>query len=546
MLRFQIVLLTLFLALPTFTFAQTDDADLESQFMDDEFAEEPAPPELSPTPTTQPAAATLPPASPDPVVPPAETFPEPEISEPVAEESPKTPPFVEPEGFTDTPTVEETIPEPEIQAEPIPEPEIVQPVAESPIEESAPVVGDDPDLEKEARFHRIYKTFNQQPTPTEQWSSAVGKSSQSTYSVQKGDNLWSLSQTLFADPNFWPKIWSLNSGLIENPHQVLPGQTLQFVPGTMGEAPTLAVTDGTQPTETAAAAPAAPAAPAGPEVIPVLPNGDLDFSKVTVQPSKKKSNPVAPLPRSLPNWKYRGEESKSPLILELTQVNRNFGSPQMVLPYFTTEGELPAFGEIVGTEGGFVSATDYQYVTIKMSEVLAEKTATAVRRTDQVSSSSGYKANVIQVQGELEILEVVNAREGLYRGMVKRSVAPVEVGAKLIAGTMPTYNMKDEGDVMNMDGQVIGGYSYSGKLFGTDSIVYFNRGSRQGAAPGQIINIYKSVPVRIPTSRIIENELIIGKVKVLRTSENFLTGVVLQANEDIRVGDSGIRKQVNR
>lgn len=546
MLRFQTVLLTLFLIAPIYTFAQNDDADLEAQFMDEDFSETPtsttlppataapvqaAPIEEAPIATEAPVAPVI--AEPKPATPPVdvdlppeESFPEPEIQEP---------------AFTDTPEPESAFPEPELQAEPVPQPELEAPVAQAP-QEASPI-GDEPDLAREARFHRIYKMFNQQPTSNEQWNSALGKSSQSMYQIQKGDNLWSLSQTLFADPNFWPKIWSLNSGTIENPHEIRPGKSLQFTPGTMGDAPVLAVTD-----TPVAGAPAevakAPAEPTGPEVLPVGPNGEPDFSKVKIQESKKVVNPVAAPPRSLPQWKYRGEGDKEPLILELTQVNRNFGSPQMVLPYFATEGELPAFGEVVGTEGGFVSATDYQYITVKMSQALSEKMATAVRVTDHISSGKvGAEAKIVQIQGEIEIMETVNSREGLYRAMVKRSVAPIEIGAKLIAGPMPTYTVKEEGDVINLDGRIIGGYSFRGKVFGDDSIVYFNKGSRQGVTVGQIINIYKSVPVRVPNSKVIENELPLGKIKVLRTSENFLTGVVLKSSEDIRVGDSGIRNQ---
>lgn len=551
MLRFQTVLLTLLFVAPIHAFAQNDDADLEAQFMDEDFSETPTTPTTLPPSTATPIAPSapsievplveeapigheapviaepLPAAPPDDLdLPPEESFPPPEIQEP---------------AFTDTPEPEGAFPQPEIQAEPIPEPEMQAPVAQAP-QEAAPI-GDEPDLAKEARFHRIYKMFNQQPTSNEQWNTALGKSTQSTYQIQKGDNLWSLSQTLFADPNFWPKIWSLNSGTIENPHEIRPGKSLQFTPGTMGDAPTLAVTDSPAAPGTAEVAQTS-AEPTGPEALPVGPNGEPDFSKVKIQEPKRAVIPVVPPPRSLPKWKYRGEGDKEPLILELTQVNRNFGSPQMVLPYFATEGELPAFGEVVGTEGGFVSATDYQYITIKMSQALSEKLATAVRVTDHISAGKlNAEAKVVQVQGEIEIMETVNSREGLYRAMVTRSVAPIEIGAKLIAGPMPTYSVKEDGDVVNLDGQIIGGYSFRGKVFGDDSIVYFNKGSRQGVTVGQIINIYKSVPVRVANSKVIENELPLGRIKVLRTSENFLTAVVLKANEDIRVGDSGIRNQ---
>ncbi len=95
---------------------------------------------------------------------------------------------------------------------------------------------DQADLNKEKRFHDIYKKYNQAPTSEEVWSrSTTGK--QENYIIQSGDTLWGVSETLFADPQYWPKVWSLNSGLIGNPHEVHVKQVVRFTAGTAGEPP---------------------------------------------------------------------------------------------------------------------------------------------------------------------------------------------------------------------------------------------------------------------------------------------------------------------
>lgn len=100
---------------------------------------------------------------------------------------------------------------------------------------------DDPDSEIEKRFHQNYLRYNETPTSIEDWSKATFGRSAEVYIVQKGDTLWTISETLFGDSLFWPKIWAINRRGILNPHFILPGMRVNFFPGSVEEIPTLAV-----------------------------------------------------------------------------------------------------------------------------------------------------------------------------------------------------------------------------------------------------------------------------------------------------------------
>lgn len=106
---------------------------------------------------------------------------------------------------------------------------------------AADLTADDPDLKLEKKFNQIYKRFNAEPTSIEMWDSKTAGRTANTYTVQKGDTLWSVSETLFGDPTFWPKIWSLNRARIENPHFIYPGDQVLFYAGTELDTPALAV-----------------------------------------------------------------------------------------------------------------------------------------------------------------------------------------------------------------------------------------------------------------------------------------------------------------
>lgn len=100
---------------------------------------------------------------------------------------------------------------------------------------------DDPDFGLEKKFHSIYNTYNSEPTSVEAWSAVLNNRKAEVYVVQKGDTLWSISKTLFGDPLFWPKIWSLNRQGIVNPHFITPGLQVMFYSGSEENVPSLAL-----------------------------------------------------------------------------------------------------------------------------------------------------------------------------------------------------------------------------------------------------------------------------------------------------------------
>ena len=47
-----------------------------------------------------------------------------------------------------------------------------------------------------------------------------------TYTVQSGDTLWKISEQVYGDGSSYMKIFEANTGLLENPDQIFPGQDL--------------------------------------------------------------------------------------------------------------------------------------------------------------------------------------------------------------------------------------------------------------------------------------------------------------------------------
>lgn len=398
----------------------------------------------------------------------------------------------------------------------------------------ASTYGDEVDHQQEAYFHNIYKNYNEQPTSVESWEQAIGPRKSEAYLIQKGDTLWDISSTLFGDSNYWPKVWSLNKEAIFNPHEINTGLMVRFYPGTGNDAPTLnlAKAGDVNPTQGGSTT----------DVGGTMNSSTAEVSErtanVVIPPPRRTPKPVLKqIPSSLPQYEM-GAIAKQKLKIQVELQKNKFPAAKPYLAFFAAESSVDGNGEIVGTELGAETASDGQLIYVKLNK--EDGNSYVIQKNHSKVKSQkffGGSAQIVEIQGEIEILEKVNDN-GTYRALVKKAIQPIQVGGLLVPGHLPLMNISKTNVEEGVGGVVIGGQFEDNRfLMGDESVIYIDNGSSQGLTAGQTLPIYKNERQRNPDVKAKYNDPVIGHVKIVRVSKDFATAFVLDVNTEIKISD---------
>ncbi len=358
---------------------------------------------------------------------------------------------------------------------------------------------DEPNYRTEDRFHDIYKKFNQNPVSEENWNKVYGSSQPREYSVVKTDTLWDISGVLFADPVFWPKIWSFNTDEIMNPHEILPGWRIRFFPGTMEAPPALTV---------------------------------VEYEGVAI-PARKSSIPVADIPASIPDYR---PEIPSFSVPKIIRPDRSALSniPPLPLPVELFRDKPDYKGKIVELEEGAKLADYGREVFVELNSDSLPGSYTVIRNIEK--NRAGF---IVQYRAEIQVIGKINDSENVYRAKLTKMLDSVELGDRLIAGQIPMVDISDKPKVAVAPlVPIIGGFrSPTDLLFAPYSIVFLDGGLAAGFKDGDVMNIYQEPKTRVKYTKQKRSYREIGTIKIIRIQEDVATAYILSSKTEIREGD---------
>lgn len=382
----------------------------------------------------------------------------------------------------------------------------------APVVDTSNLSADDPDLALEQKFNDIYNKYNINPTSDEVWGVASSKAA-NVYDVQKGDTLFTISRTLFGDPQFWPKIWALNNGGITNPHNIAPGTKIYFYPGDGGAAPSMSV--GSEAPERAAYVD-----PDAPVVRDTQTKQNTEFNKLVKEGVKGKTD-VQNIPPSFPPYSVGANyyvAAKSTKILITPRAEVIDRDPEN--PFILTSSVITTEYKVSEKNANSLVCKDNQYVPAVMK---IGKNAKPGRYSMLVQESFNFgqlkRTYIYRIIGEAD----VGSDESLR---ISECIKPVNTDVLLV-------NAEDLADVKppselipNTRSQIIEGVEVNAQqYYYAHQYVILNM-SQLPALEGADLKVYSASVGGV-----------VGEIRILKRTGTMAIGYVMRNDDLVQVGD---------
>ena len=343
--------------------------------------------------------------------------------------------------------------------------------------------------------------------PVEGWDELVRQSNVETkYQVKKGDNLYDISDILFGDAHYWPKVWSLNRSLT-NPHEIEEGQIVYFDSGNIAKPPSLSLSQNKE--------------------------GAFLLAESYREPVIPKQAPrvhMKKLPGTFPST-YGGQaalEAEQDVLAKIEVGERLvLKEREAVTLYTEIMAKKPeSIGQVQITEDDSLYAKigDFVVVNLKSSVALGQKLSVyTIERSEDFYS-------IISWLGEVEIIKPVGNKGDTYKALVLSVNKTMFKGAKLSLERLKTFSYKSPDDepalsIKNL--KILGGEGkLKRSLFNDGDLVYLNRGRDDGISNGDVYYVSRSLNSFFTAYKAKDIPGSSALVKIIASDGRYSTGVL--------------------
>ena len=336
----------------------------------------------------------------------------------------------------------------------------------------------------------------------------------SSYTIKRGDTLWSIATLFLKSPWRWPELWGMNRTQIRNPHLIYPGQTLLLVKTADGRAQL--VLAGTNVPVPAASAPAPAAAAPEPPPVPtekISPRArELDTGSATAVPSIP-NNAIEPF-LSRPNVVAANELDKYPRIVSTQQDRVYLGA-----------GDT-AYAR--GIDAGAHDGTETFHVFRPVSPLFDPDD---YGRKSPIAFEAKFLGTARLVKnGPVASLTILESKQ------------EIGVGDRLVPIThQELISYVPHRPDKNVEGRIVAVYGGVASV-GSGDIVTLNRGSKDGLEIGDVLAVLRDGQTIVDRT-VSGHEKVklpdedVGHLFVFRVFEGISYGLLVSASGPVKVGD---------
>ncbi len=362
-----------------------------------------------------------------------------------------------------------------------------------------------------------------------------------THTVKKGDTLWDLAKTYFGDPLTWPQIYKMNTGVIEDPHWIYPGEVLQLAGTGQGVIPM-------QPEPVAAA----------PGLVEVAP-APADEPRAVVEPEvyaeapmpapgggARAAGPIPGDPTKLFGRTDPEAASQEDLVAYAEKAYRPLRPGEFYSAGFLTENQNLSYGEVLGdVEPPMVAnlqapttALQFNRIGIIPPKGAAYQVGDSLMIAARITSYSGY-GDVIWPTGMARVTEV---GEKQTTAIIINQYQRIEIGqvALPLERFTPSGSARAVPVADGIDAKVIQARSKN-VLTEQQTILFLDKGREDGVAPGDVFELWRTPEERWDAAATVAEPM--ARLQVVRVGDRTSSALVVRViSADIRPGT--VAKQV--
>lgn len=348
-------------------------------------------------------------------------------------------------------------------------------------------------------------------------ASAQDASRPTSHTVNRGETLWGIARRYLGDAMLWPQLFRLNTGVVEDPHWIYPGEILNL-----------------SATGSESAVPAEP----GAAVVAVAPDEMVPVDD-RAQPSAQ--NPGEYYEYPMPEFaQQRGIQIADALTSYVDQTYRPLRPGEFYSSGFLTEGQALPFGQLLGV------VTPQQIQSLSERSSAGLYSTVGVRPPEGGEYAPGDSLLVVQLGDEWRehgsavvptgLIRITGRSGEQYLGEVVAVYGPMRDGQLVLPAERfsagPTEHAVPVED--GLLGAVIGGRELR-ELKHPLNVLFIDRGRQDDVRPGDLFEVRRRPAPQTGAADTIDELMAMGQiVRVGATSSTLLLLQVV--SPDIRPG----------
>ncbi len=322
-----------------------------------------------------------------------------------------------------------------------------------------------------------------------------------THTVNRGDTLWDLASRYLGDAMLWPQLYRLNTGVVEDPHWIYPGEVLK-----------LTATGG----ESAVPADASAAAPQTEQMAPVEAQAAL-----RQDPGEYYEYPMPAFAQRRP------ADITAALTSYVDQTYRPLRAGEFYSSGFLTEGQTLPFGRLLG------AVTPQQIRNLSERSSATLYSTVAVRPPEGGAYAPGDSLLVVQLGDEWPehgsavvptgLVRITGQAGEQFLGEVVAVYGPIRDGQLILPaerfspGPAERAVPVDDG----LGGTVIGGRELR-ELKHPLNVLFIDRGRQDDVRPGDLFEIRRRPEKRAGAADAVDELMATGQVVRVGSSTSTL------------------------